>query len=136
MTIETLIRRFYQDLWNNFDKTLIPILLSDKIVFQGVTQSEMIGHTAFANTIDMIQSSFPDLEHEIEELIVDPSRQSLFVWVTYTGTYRGDYSGLEKAGYRVRGKGAARFQTHQDQITNAWMRGYLKDLMPRLGTKD
>ena len=56
-----------------------PILLSDKVVFQGVTQNEMAGHTAFTNVFKFIQSFVPDFGYEIEESTVAPSLRALFV---------------------------------------------------------
>ena len=63
-----------------------PIVLSDKVVFQGVTQNEMAGYTAFANVFEFIQSSLPDFEYEIEKSTVAPSLRSLFVYATNAGT--------------------------------------------------
>jgi hypothetical protein len=59
----TLIERFYHELWNRFDKTLIPELLTEDFVFRGSLGQEKRGHAEFAEYVDFIHNAFPDFHN-------------------------------------------------------------------------
>jgi hypothetical protein len=62
-----LIARFYHEMWNRFDKTLIPVLLTEDVRFRGSLGQKKNGHTEFAKYIDFVERAFPDFSNEIEE---------------------------------------------------------------------
>jgi hypothetical protein len=55
-----LIERFYTDLWNRFDKALIPVLLTEDLEFRGSLGHDKLGQGQFAEYMDFINATFPD----------------------------------------------------------------------------
>src|SRR5271170_2549265 len=91
-----LIERFYLEMWNHFDKTLFPDLLTEDLRFRGSLGQSMHGHAEFGEYVDFIQRSFPDFSNEIEEVISE--RDKAFVKLTYQGTHRGELFGIAPTG--------------------------------------
>ena len=64
-----LIERFYCEIWNGFDKTLFPDLLTEDLRFRGSLGQYKRGHTEFGEYVDFIQRAFLDFLNGIEEII-------------------------------------------------------------------
>jgi hypothetical protein len=62
-----LINRFYHEMWNRFDKSRIPALLTKDIRFRGSLGQQKNGHDEFAEYVDFIQRAFPDFSNEIRK---------------------------------------------------------------------
>lgn len=50
----TLVERFYNALWNRFDTTLVPTLLTDDFRFRGSLGEETRGHAGFTSYVERI----------------------------------------------------------------------------------
>lgn len=88
MSNEQLIRRFYDDMWNKFDKDLFPEILDAGITFRGSLGIKKSGYRGLSEYIDFIQSVFPDFHNEILLTISEGSKS--FARLRYTGTHQGD----------------------------------------------
>ncbi len=93
-TLETLVRRFYHDLWNRFDSTLIPVLLTEDVTLRGALGRHAAGHAAFADYLELVRGAFPDFEQTVEAVEVDAVGGSAFVRLRCRGTHRGALFGL------------------------------------------
>ena len=58
-----LVERFYHDLWNPFDKSMLPELLTDDLEFRGSLGQTKRGHAEFADYMDFVQRAFPDFHN-------------------------------------------------------------------------
>ena len=136
VSTERLVRRFYDELWNQFDKTLIPQLLTTDITFRGSLGRHSVGHDAFGDYMDLVKAAFPDFRNIIDELTVDAVGHSAFTHLTYRGTHRGELFGVQPTGQLIEYKGTARLENRDGQIADIWVLGDLHDLMRqlRLGT--
>ena len=132
MTTEALVRRFYDELWNRFDKTLIPALLTDDVTFRGSLGRHAVGHAGFGEYMDLVHRAFPDFHNRIDELIVDAVGQSAFARLSYQGTHDGELFGVAATGRVVAYEGAARFETRDGRIADIWVLGDLHGLMGQL----
>jgi hypothetical protein len=47
-----LIQRFYDEIWNRFDKDLIPVLLTEDLRIRGSLGQNKNGHAQFAEYVD------------------------------------------------------------------------------------
>jgi hypothetical protein len=56
----SLIHRFYYEMWNRFDKTIIADLLTDDLRFRGPLGEFKSGRNEFGEYVDFIQRTFPD----------------------------------------------------------------------------
>ena len=87
MTSRDLIRRFYEELWNPFDKRQAAALLTDDVRFRGSLGQEKRGCAGFIEYMDFIAAAFPDFTNHVEEIIAEGDRA--FARLTYRGTHRG-----------------------------------------------
>ena len=131
-TVETLVRRFYDDLWKRFDTKLIPILLTEDVTVRGALGRHAVGHAAFADYLELVRGAFPDFEQTVEEVEVDAVGGSAFVRLSCRGTHRGALLGLPATGRRVTYEGAARLETRDGRIADIWILGDLHSLVRQL----
>ncbi len=125
-----LIQRFYWDLWNRFDQTVIPQILAEDLRFRGSLGQEKIGHAGFGEYMDVIQGAFPDFTNEIEDIISEGDKA--FARLTFRGTQRGETLGIVPTGRSIAYAGAAVFEFRSDLIAKIWVLGDLYGLMSQL----
>jgi steroid delta-isomerase-like uncharacterized protein len=125
-----LIERFYHDMWNHFDKSLIPELLAKDFIFRGSLGQEKRGLAEFADYMDFIRGAFPDFHNEIEEVVSEGDRS--FARLAYRATHRGEVFGIPGTGKSVRYAGAALFRFQGDQIRVVWVLGVVFGLVLQL----
>lgn len=134
-TVETLVRRFYDDLWNRFDTTLIPVLLTEDVTIRGALGRHAAGRAAFADYLEQVRGAFPDFVQTIEDVTVDAVGGSAFVRLHCSGTHRGALFGLPATGRRITYEGAARFETRDGRIADIWILGDLHGRVRQLGAE-
>jgi len=125
-----LIERFCHELWNRFDKALIPVLLAEDIRFRGSLGQYKNGHVEFAEYVDFIEHTFPDFTIEIEEIISEEDKA--FARLTYRGTQRGEIFGIAPTGKPIQYVGAAVFRFRGDKIMEVWVLGDIHGLISQL----
>jgi len=125
-----LIERFYHDLWNQFDKSIIPALLARDLYFRGSLGQEKHGHAAFGEYVDFVQRAFPDFQNHIEDIVSEGNRS--FARLTYTGTHQGELFGIAPTGKRIEYAGAALFSFRGDRIASVWVLGDIYGLLQKL----
>jgi steroid delta-isomerase-like uncharacterized protein len=127
---QELIRRFYEDLWNRFDKRRIAELLTEDVRFRGSLGRETHGHAGFAEYMDTIQAAFPDFTNRVEEVVSEADRA--FARLTYRGTHRGEVFGVPPTNRRVEYAGAALFRFRDGKIAEVWVLGDIHGLLQQL----
>jgi steroid delta-isomerase-like uncharacterized protein len=125
-----LIRRFYEELWNPFDKRKIPELLTDDVKFRGSLGQEKFGHAGFTEYMDLIQAAFPDFTNQVEEIISEDDRA--FARLSYRGTHHGTIFGIPPTSRRVEYTGAAVFRFRGEKIAEVWVLGDVHRLLQQL----
>jgi steroid delta-isomerase-like uncharacterized protein len=125
-----LIERFYHEMWNRFDQTLIPLLLTEDLEFRGSLGQAKHGHAGFAEYMNFIARTFPDFTNEIEETISEDDKA--FARLKYSGTHRGELLGIAPTEKRIQYNGAAVFKFREDKISEVWVLGDIFGLMSQL----
>jgi predicted ester cyclase len=125
-----LIERFYLEMWNRFDKTIIPDILTENVRFRGSLGQSKKGHAEFGEYIDFIQRAFPDFHNEIEEIISEGDRA--FAKLTFRGTHRGELFGIAPTGRHIQYSGAAVFKFSGDRIAEVWVLGDIHGLISQM----
>ena len=125
-----LIERYYANLWNQFDKSLIPILLAEDLEFRGSLGQAKRGHREFAEYVDFVRAAFPDFTNTVEELVSQGDRS--FARLTYRGTHRGELFGIPGTGRWVEYAGAALFRFRSGRIAAVWVLGDVFGLLQQL----
>jgi steroid delta-isomerase-like uncharacterized protein len=129
-----LVRRFYEEMWNRFDESLIPRLLTPDFKFRGSLGNQTLGHDAFARYMRLIEQAFPDFTNHVEETITEGDRT--FARLTYRGTHRGEALGCPPTNRPIRYVGAAVFRFRQSMIAETWVLGDVWGLVQQLRALD
>jgi steroid delta-isomerase-like uncharacterized protein len=128
-----LIERFYHEMWNRFDKSIVPEILTEDLQFRGSLGQTKSGHGEFGEYVDFIQRAFPDFSNEIEEIISEGDKA--FARLTYRGTHRGEVFGIAPTGRRIQYAGAAVFKFREGRIAEVWVLGDVYGLIAQLEAK-
>ena len=128
-----LIEKFYNEMWNRFDKTVVPDILTEDLRFRGSLGQLRSGLAEFGEYVDYIQRAFPDFSNEIEEVVSEGDKA--FARLTYRGTHRGEVFGIAPTGRRIQYVGAAVFTFRGDRIAEVWVLGDMHGLISQLQAK-
>lgn len=126
-----LIRRYYNELWNQWRFELTPELLSPDIVFRGSLGVDVKGRDGFRDYMLTVRTAFPDFHNTIEEVISEGDGAA--VRLTYKGTHEGPLFGVPATGKRIEYSGIAIFHFENDLITQGWVLGDTLSLWRQLG---
>jgi steroid delta-isomerase-like uncharacterized protein len=125
-----LVRRFYDEMWNRFDKSVFPALLTTDIRFRGSLGHHKVGYEQLGEYVDFIQRAFPDFTNHIEEIVSEEERS--FARLTYRGTHRGEIFGIAPTGRKIEYAGAALFRFREGRIAEVWVLGDVHGLLQQL----
>jgi steroid delta-isomerase-like uncharacterized protein len=128
--VARLVDRFYDELWNRFDETMVSVLLHDDVRFRGSLGRDAQGHREFVEYMRMVHAAFPDFRNVVEEVVVEGDRA--FARLAYSGTHRGAVLGVEPTGRRVQYAGAALFRVRDGRIASLWVLGDMYGLARQL----
>jgi predicted ester cyclase len=127
-----LIDRFYNDMWNRFDKSVFGDILDPKIHFRGSLGQTKVGFDEFGEYVDYIQAFASDFHNEVLSTITERNRT--FARLSYTGTHQGEVFGLAPTGKRFEYSGAAVFTFSDGLISDVWVLGDVYGLTQQLST--
>jgi steroid delta-isomerase-like uncharacterized protein len=96
-TMETVIRRYYDELFNRGCVEIVAELLAEDYVNHSPGSPCLPrGRDGVTDVVRTLRLAFPDLHYRIEDLVV--SDEAVAVRTTMTGTHRGDFYGLPPTG--------------------------------------
>lgn len=96
-----VIRRYYDELWNQGRVELVDELLDPAYVNHSPgSPSQDRGREGVRAVVQAMRSAFPDLCYVIEDLVV--GADAVAVRTTLSGTHRGDFFGLAPSGRTFR----------------------------------
>jgi steroid delta-isomerase-like uncharacterized protein len=127
---KAIIRRYYDELWNQWRLELVDELIDTEVGFRGSLGRMVNGREGLVGYIKHVQSAFPDFHNSIEELIAENDR--VVARLIYTGTHRGEIFGIAPTGRRIRYAGVGIFHLHNSRIDEAWVLGDLAGLLLQL----
>jgi steroid delta-isomerase-like uncharacterized protein len=130
-TGEALVRRFYEELWNEWRLDVAAEILADDLRFRGSLGSHEHGRAAFLAHVERVRTAFPDWHNAVDELFAAGER--VVARLTWSGTHQGPFAGLAPTGRRVSYVGAGLFTVADGRITVAWIVGDTQDLWRSLG---
>jgi predicted ester cyclase len=124
------VRKFYELVWNQHNRSVIPEILHEQIKFRGSLGQEKHGHTGFVEYLDMIHDALGDYQCVIEELVSEPPK--VFAKMKFTGIHKGQFMGCQPTGKRLSWFGAALFTFSNGKIIDLWVLSNLKSLEAQL----
>ena len=118
---ETIVRRFYDELWNRWSLDVADEIVSEEVRFRGSRGIEVTGRQEFKRYVDTTRSAFPDWHNRIDELLAVADRVA--TRMTWSGTHTGELAGIAPTGARFEYPGAAFFRLADGVIAEAWVVG-------------
>ncbi len=122
--------RFYEQIWNAHDKSVIPEVLDEHFTFRGSLGVTKKGHDGFAEYVDMIHQALDQYKCIIEDLVIESPK--VFAKLTFQGIHKSVFMGYEPTGKQVSWAGAALFNFKNGKILDLWILGDLKSLERQL----
>jgi steroid delta-isomerase-like uncharacterized protein len=119
MSIETktLIRRWFDEVWNRGNPAAIDEMLASNAVVHGLT-FDLHGPAAFKEFQRAYRTAFPDIRLQVDEVVAEGD---LVVarW-SGSGTHRGDILGFAGTGKTVEFTGMAMGRIQGGKIVEGW----------------
>lgn len=128
----TLVRRFYEQLWNNWDDAAVEYTLAPRFIFRGSLGEQTTNRSGWRAYRDRVRHGSSDFHNEIITLVADGDRAA--ARLLYSGTHTGPLLGFTPTGRAFGYSGAAFFTASQGLLTSAWVLGDLHDLRHQLAT--
>jgi len=128
--MESLIRRFYDDLWNRWDDEAVEKVVAEDFAFRGSLGTETVGRDGWRSYRDAVRAASPDFHNQVLTIVVQDDHAA--ARLQYSGTHHGMLAGLPPTGRRFAYSGAAFFTATGPQLTSAWVLGDLTDLREQL----
>ena len=121
-----LVTRFYDEVWNRPDPSVIPQLFHEDCVFRGSLGAERRGHDGLADYVREVTGALGDYRCDIEALVVEG--EQAFARVRFSGRHTGLFMGFAPTGAEIAWEGAALFDTEDGRIRSLWVLGDLAGL--------
>lgn len=118
---EDLIRRYYGELWNNWNFDLADELLAEDFAFRGSLGREINGRAAFKDYMQLVRNAFSDFHNQIEQIIL--SGTHAIARLTYSGTHNGALLGIPPTYRRIGYLGIAIFRTNGHRLAEGYVVG-------------
>ena len=135
--LETQVRRFYDELWNQWRFDLADELLAPELEFRGSLGTEVRGREGFLEYARGVRGAFPDFHNDVRELVADERRRAAAARLRYSGRHEGALLGVAPTGRRISYAGAAFFRfDDRARVVRGWVLGDLADLFVQLGIRD
>lgn len=116
-----LIRRWFEDVWNNKNRETIHEMLSEDSIHHGLSgpgQPPAVGIAAFEAFHSMFTTAFPDLHIEIADVIEQDDKVS--TRYVATGTHLGDLPDLPATGKKTRFTGGGMCRLKDGKFVEVW----------------
>jgi predicted ester cyclase len=130
--IITLVRRFYEQLWNNWDDAAVDDTLAPGFTFRGSLGRQTTGRSGWRAYRDHVHRGSSDFHNEIITLVADGHQAA--ARLLYSGTHTGFLLDFTPTGRAFSYAGAAFFTAADGLLTSAWVLGDLHDLRRQLTT--
>lgn len=128
---ETLVRRFYYEVWNQADEVVAKAILHADFKFRGSLGPEKIGPDGFIDYMRSVHIALANYTCEIDRLV--SSGSEVAARMTFHGNHRAEFFGVPATGQTIRWSGAAFFETDNGRITSLWVLGDVESVRSQLG---
>ncbi len=128
------VERFYREIWDDRDRSVIPELLHPNVVFRGSLGDERHGFDEFMDYVDSVHNSLANYRCVIDDLVVEAPKA--FARMTFVGDHVNEFRGFPATGQQVQWRGAALFIFEAEKIREIWVLGDLINLDNQLMRKE
>jgi len=134
MNTPSLVRDFYERIWNRGDLSAASDLLASDFLFRGSLGAELQGREPFKEYVLSVRRALAD--HCCEILTCVAEGNQAFAQMRFSGRHVGLLRGHPPTGKRVHWLGAALFRFEHGVIAALWVLGDLTSLDAQLAAED
>ena len=132
MENRTIVRRLYDEVWNNRKLELLDDLISPSHAIQGTEiAGTSIGPEAYKRQVLALLKGFPDLRWTIED-IVGENEKIVVAWM-FSGTHDGEYMGIPATNKKVSVDGTTIHHIVNGKIIDSYVNWNALGLTKQLG---
>lgn len=131
---DNLMRRWFEEVWNNKNEAAIDEMLDDNVVACGLVDgcgNPVDNKESFKSVFNQFVEVYPDIHFTVDDIISDGDRVVARCHVS--GTHRGDGFGFPATGNRVNFSGMLSVEIKDGRITKAWNEFNYMDMFQQLG---
>lgn len=128
-----LVRKFYKDMWDHADVSLIPDIFHPDFTFRGSLGPTLVGHSQFAEYVRWVTRSLGGYTSDILVMIEEGERVS--AKLRFHGTHRQPMFGIAATGRHVWWNGMPIFTFEGDKVRDLWVLGDIHGLIGRITQK-
>lgn len=125
-----LVRRFYDEVWNQADESVAREILAADLSFRGSIGEERVGAEGFIDYMRKIHRAFADYHCRIDHLVAETDTAA--ARMTFAGLHCQSLWGEKPTGHTVTWAGAAFFTVRGGQIASIWVLGDTETLRRQL----
>jgi steroid delta-isomerase-like uncharacterized protein len=125
-----LVRRFYDEVWNQADDAVAREILAADLSFRGSIGEERVGIEGFIDYMRKIHRAFADYHCRIDHLVADVDGAA--ARMTFAGLHCASLWGETPTGHTVTWAGAAFFTVSDGRIATIWVLGDTETLRRQL----
>ena len=129
-----IVWRFYKELWDHADKSLIPELFHEGFTFRGSLGPVLTGYEEFAGYVDLVTGAFGDYTSDILALVEESD--SVAGRLRFRGIHRKPLFDIPPSGRHVWWYGAPFFTFEGDKVRDLWVLGDVHGLIARISGAD
>ena len=129
--IEGLVRRFYDDVWNQRSEKAAREVLHPALKFRGSLDSVREGQDGFIAYMHEVHEALENYTCTILDLIASGERAA--ARLDFRGRHRGQFFGVNATGKEIVWTGAAFFTERDGRIGAIWVLGDIDAIKGQLG---
>jgi predicted ester cyclase len=129
-----VVRKFYKDMWEHADKSLIPKIFHEGFTFRGSLGPELVGYDQFAAYVDWVTDALGQYTTDILTLIEEGNRVG--GKMRFHGYHRKELFGVAPSGLHVWWIGMPMFIFEGSKVRDLYVLGDIYGLIARLKGQD
>jgi len=128
---DLIVREWYESLWNKWNLDTVDRLFSQDYRLHVSGAQGPADRATAKEIVRMFSKAFPDLHHDVDEIIADGDTVAAR-W-SVTGTHQGDFQGLAPTNKPIKLSGTTFHRVNDGRIVESWLTLDNLDLMKQLG---
>lgn len=125
-----VVTRFYKEMWDHADKSLIPGIFHSDFTFRGSLGPVLVGHAQFAGYVDFVTGVLGSYTSDILALVEQDNRVA--GRLRFQGYHRQELFGFAPTGKHVAWAGAPFVTFEGDRVRDLWVLGDVHGLIEQL----
>lgn len=127
---KNMVRRFYKELWDRQDLSLLPELIHPDFTFRGSLGPVLVGHAQFGDYVRWLTAVLDNYTSDIYCLVEEGN--TIAGKIRLSGTHSGQFFGFESTGRLLDWYGAPIFTFEGEKIRDLWVLGDIHGLLRQL----